>query len=291
MGQLLRWAIPTDSDVSYDYTYIYRATSQSGAYSEIANQVISNNEYFDLDGETSNWYKIRFFDSTETKWSNYSTELQGGTFYGYCSIKEVRTLTGLTETQISDSNVFSLIKYAMAQLNADIQVEHKDERLLYISLEKENDIDGSNTTFYTRNLLLGDKDNNGSVDTDDIEAYSLDSDGTRTSLTVSSIDDVELGKFTLASAPTEDKTYYINYFSTPLLAEPPHMLIRLACSYLTAALSYTRIDAAKCKRFRVGKISVMQQSDAFGTYMGKYRNVVDQISQTVLHKKESIDYV
>ena len=291
MGQLLRWAIPADSDVSYNYTYIYRSTSQSGIYSEIANQLIADNEYFDIDGEVSSWYKIRFFDDSETKWSNYSTELQGGTFYGYCSILDVRTLTGLTESQISDSNLFSLIKYGMAQLNADIQVKHNNERLLYISNEKENTIDGSNTTFYTRHLLIGDKDNNGSIDSDDIEAYSLDADGTRTSLTVSSIDDVEIGKFTLSSAPEESNTYYINYFSAPLLAEPPHMLLRLACSYITAALSYTRINANKCQRFKVGKISVMQQSDAFGTYMGKYRNVLDQITQAVVNKAESIDYV
>jgi len=291
MGQLLRWAIPTDSDVSYDTTYVYRASSQSGTYTEITNQAIADNEYFDLDGETSSWYKIRFYDTSETTWSNYSTELQGGTFYGYCSILDVRNLTSLTEAQISDSSVFSLIKYAMAQLNADIQIKHKDERLLYISLEKENKIDGSNTTFYTRNYPLGDSDNNGSISTDDLYVYSLDADGTRTDLTVSSIDSVERGEFTLSTAPDDPVTCYVTYFSTPLLAEPPHMLIRLACSYLTAALSYTKIDAAKCKKFRVGKIAVMQQSEAFGTFLGKYRNVIDQISQNMLYKKESIDYV
>jgi hypothetical protein len=291
MGQYLRWAIPTDTDVSYDKTYIYRATSQGGTYAEITNQLIADNEYFDIDGETTNWYKIRFYNSTAIKWSNYSEELQGGTFYGYCTIGDVRDLTGLTSTQISDSKIFTLIKYAMAQLNADILVKHEDERVRYISPERENDIDGVNTTFYTENYPIGDKDNDGSVTISDIYAYSINSTGVRTEYSISSIGSVERGKFVLATAFPLSETSYITYYSSPLLTEPPHMLVRLACIYLTAALSYTKIDASKIKKFRVGKVSVMQQSEAFDLYRNKYLGIIHQIKYRPVMGKVGVNYV
>jgi len=40
MGILLRWKIPTDADVTYDKTYIYRSDSKTGTYTQIAVQDI-----------------------------------------------------------------------------------------------------------------------------------------------------------------------------------------------------------------------------------------------------------
>lgn len=291
MGQLIKWAIPTDADVSYDMAYIYRASSESGAYSQLTAQAIANNEYFDLDGTESNWYKVRFYDSAAIKWSDYSDPLQGGTYYGYCSIDDIRDLTDLSETDISDSKIFTLIKYAMATLNADIQVEHKDEEVKYISPERENKVDGTNKTFYIQFWPLGDKDNNGSVSITDIYAYSIDADGLRTARTLESIDNVELGKFTMVTAPPSDETFYISYFSTPLLIEPPHMLIRTACIQLTAALCYTKIDASKIKKFRVGKVSIMQQSEAYDTFYNNYQRTINKIRSKPLKGRESVNYV
>ena len=57
----------------------------------------------------------------------------------------------------------------------------------YISYDKENTIDGSNTSFWTQKYPIGDLDDDMDVDTDDIKVYQYSSDGTKTQVTVSSI--------------------------------------------------------------------------------------------------------
>jgi len=196
--------------------------------------------------------------------------------------QDVRDLTGLTATEASDAVISGIMTHAIVQFNHDVQVQWKDWEVGFVSAERENDIDGSNTTFYTKYWPLGDYDDNGVIDTNDVEAYTIDSDGNRTVLTVSSIDDAELGKFTLSSAPPTDETFYITYASAPLKLNPLHPLMKLAVIKLTAAMVYTRIDASKIASFRVGKVAVMKQSPAFSKYYDDYKKTVSQILSRAL---------
>ena len=164
-------------------------------------------------------------------------------------------------------------------MNADIQVKWEDERLSYLSNEKQNTIDSSNQTFYTQHFPLGDRDNNGVLSGIDVYCYSLDASGTRNDIIATSLDDSVKGKFTLASAPSSDKTYYVTYYSSPVDMETPNALVNLAATQLVAALCFTRIDAKKVGSFRVGKVAVMKQSDAFNTYLRHYNNTINRIKQ------------
>lgn len=68
----INW-VPPDIDLTYNQTIIYKATSKYGTYSTLA--TISNirtTKYVDTAGTTANWYKIRFYDSTNAIYSAYS---------------------------------------------------------------------------------------------------------------------------------------------------------------------------------------------------------------------------
>ena len=195
----------------------------------------------------------------------------------YCTATDVRSISGLTTSDVSDNDLSTLIDYATAILNKDIQDYHEDEKVLYISVEKENKIDGENTTFYTKYYPVGDKNNDGTIDGSDIYAYTIDSEGTRTEYIVSSVDDPDIGKFTLSDAPSDTEVLYITYYSSPVDMSTPHKLVTLACAQLTAALAYSSIDVKKISRYRIGKISVMEQSKAYHYFMQEYKRTIHAI--------------
>lgn len=59
-GIIITWAAP-ESDVTYDRTRIYRASSINGTYTVLATQSnITDTAYFDVTGTTASWYKIAF---------------------------------------------------------------------------------------------------------------------------------------------------------------------------------------------------------------------------------------
>lgn len=205
----------------------------------------------------------------------------------YCTVNDVRLLTSLSVDDIDDEDLKDIIAYATAELNRDINYLVRNEEVKYISAEKENDIDGSNTTFYLKDvhdnhLHLGDYDDDGDVDTDDMEFYTLDNSvpAVRTTYSVSSLDDTEIGKVTLSSSPTSDETLYVTYSVAPLDESGPDQLIKQACVQLTAALAYTKIKASKIGKFKIGKISVTQQGrdTPFAVFYDMYKNTVFKIN-------------
>lgn len=271
--------MPTDSDVTYDKTYIYRAATETGTYTELASQNISDNVYFDKTGTTSDWYKVRFKDSVNNVWSDFSESMQGGTFYGYCTIADIRNLSGLTTTDISDSVLYDLLQFSMAQVNADLNVNIVREKVEFIDDVRENDIDGTNKTYYVqfwKDFYLGDLDNDGSVDTSDVEVIGVDADDVEHALTVSSISHDE-GKIVLSSAPPSTYELYITYARSPIDESTPNTLLKLAAAQLTAALSFTNLTAKNISKFRVGKIAVTQQSEGYEKLFLAYQNTLNRI--------------
>ena len=185
MAIIVRWKVPsaTSSECDYDYTYVYRATSETGTYSNIANQVISDNTYCDEDGSVTSWYKIRFYDSNTTNYSAYSEVMQGGTFVGYCSMADFRAITNLTTSCISDADAYDLITMAAYQINGDLNTKVIRERVGYIDITRQNERDGSNTEYYVKKWegkYLADFNNDSQVTTSDIIVYAVDGDGNET---------------------------------------------------------------------------------------------------------------
>ena len=169
----------------------------------------------------------------------------------YCTVANVRSVTGLSTTEISDNDLSVLIDFSVIQINHDIQIKVVRERVLYIDSTRQNDIDGSNTDYYIKNWegnYLGDLDDDGGVDTNDVIVHLVDSDGTETTATVSAVDDDDC-KITLSSAPSSSKDMYITYCYSPIRMGTPSNLLKLACIYLTSAYAFTRIDAKKIQKY------------------------------------------
>ena len=196
----------------------------------------------------------------------------------YCTTEDVRNETGLSTSDINDDKLYKLVQSAVVDLNAMINVRKWDEKVLSINNEKENTIDGANTTFYTRYWPIGDANNDGEISVDDIEAYSLSSAGTRTSLTVATIADDEIGKFTLDSAPSSSVTAYLNYYHAPLDEETPHALIKKTCIELTAAKTYMRVSDGTIKSFKLGSFAIVKEKSTYADYMGRFWHTIRQIT-------------
>ena len=206
----------------------------------------------------------------------------------YTTIAKVRLLSGLTSSDINDSDLTDLLTYAQMLLNHDIQVERK-ERILFISIEKQNKVDGNNTTYYTKHTPLGDRDDDGDVDASDLYVYTIDSTGTRATVTVSTVDDVYNGKFTVSAAVASTKQLYVEYYSSPVRMDTPHAMVALAAGQLCAALAFTKIEPGEISQYRVGKIAVTKTTPSFTKFLKDYQQTIHRITSGAV-KREDFTY-
>ena len=278
----LRWNIPVN-DCSYDFTYIYRSTSETGSYTNIANQSIDDNTYCDADGGITNWYKIRFYNSTTFKWSDYSTPMQGGSYYGYSSVVEVREISNLTVDDISDSDLSRLIQKATAYLNAEINQERRREPILAIDDVRTNKIDGSNATYYIRHWRnhIADFNDDGKVTTSDLIVYQVSSSNVETQLTVSSISPDE-GKFVLLTAPPSGVKLYVTYKWCYVSEYTPSPLVKLACEYLATAFAFEKVERGLSPQQVYGNVRIYRDMTAGSENHRRYREVVNQINSEMI---------
>ncbi len=293
MGILLKWRIPDTTEVTYDKTIIYRSTSQTGTYTEIATQDISDNTYFDEDGTVNNWYKIRFRGGTAGSYfySDWSEPMQGGKWRGYCSPDDVRTIANLTVDDITDSRLYDIITFAMAQINHEINSKIIEEEVTEIDTTRENKIDGSNKTFYVQksfNWYIGDMDDDGDVDTSDIIVYQYDSEGNKTELSVSEIYPNE-GKFVLPSAPASGVTLKVTYVYAPVSESDPHPMLKQACAYLSAALAFTRIETGYYEKLQLGKLTLANMTSGFTQFYNLYQKVLHLLKSRMMRRTEDKD--
>lgn len=105
MGNFLSVDAPAPES-SWDYVKIYRATSEEGSYTEIVEQAIANLTYYDEDGTTTSWYKIKYYKSSDETYSSFSDPIQARANY-YTTPKKVKKYLQLTN-DFSDSTKPSL---------------------------------------------------------------------------------------------------------------------------------------------------------------------------------------
>ena len=204
----------------------------------------------------------------------------------YCTVSDIRLLTDLQAEEVGDGDLNNIISYATAELNAEIGTEYNDEKVENISTEKENDIDGSNTTFYVKHPYIGDRNNDGSITTDDIYVYTLDSDGNRTDRTVTSVD-WKTGKFVLSSAPTSSEELYVTYVSTKIDCNAPHQLVKKACIELAAAIAYSKVEASNFRRIGgLGGLSLVAP-ETYNIYYQLYQRTLSKIRRTLVIEKKT----
>jgi hypothetical protein len=284
----IKWSVPVN-DCSYDKVYIYRSNSQTGTYTDLTNQDIDDNSYCDQDGGLNHWYKVRFYNSTTIKWSDYSSPMQGGTYAGYSSVTEVREINNLTVDDISDSNLSRLIQKATAYLNAEINQRIIREWICAIDETRTNVVNGTNSTFYVRKWRqhLGDMNNDGKVTTSDIIVYQVDSANVETQLGVSSISPDE-GKFVLTTAPAGGVKLYVTYEWCYVSEFTPHPLVKLACEYLTTAFAFEKIERGLSPQQVYGNVRIYRDMAAGNENQRRYREVVTQINSEMIESRLGI---
>jgi hypothetical protein len=276
MGVYLKWKQATGA--SYNQTQIYRGNLQAGPYTLIATQPYDNVNYYDIDGTTGNWYEIRFYDTVLAKYSDFSEPIQGGTFRGYCTVEDLRDMSNLTSSDITDANLARFISLAGQQLNNDTSVYIEDERVTFVDKFKSNTIDGSNLTFYTNAWPIGDYDNNFTVNLLDLFVDLVDNStnpATRTPQTLTSITP-ETGQFVLSSAPGPAYELLVTYRYCQIPVT--HPLMRQACMFLTAAWAYQKINIGKAPQFKIGNVSMKRDMDSFKYYYNKYKDMLLEIN-------------
>lgn len=285
MGVYLKWRQAFGS--SYTHTYIYRSNTESGLYSELANQSYNDLNYYDPSGDNSHWYKIRFWDAVAASWSDLSDAFQGGTWIGYCNIQDIRDVTNLTVAQVSDGVLCRMISLASQCLNADVNVKIEEEQVLVIPAThgvKQNDIDGTNTMFYTANYPLGDSNDSFTVTTGDISVYEIDSSpspSTKTKLTVTSLTP-NTGQYILSTAPELNRILLVSYVTVPRSVSDPHPLVRQAAIYLASAMAYTKLNVGKARRFKMGNVTVTRDMESYKYYKSLYSAFLLKINDTAM---------
>ena len=294
MGILLRWRIPDTDEVTYDYVIVYRSTSESGTYSLVATQLITDNTYFDSDGSSTSWYKVRFRggDDGSYFYSDYSGTMQGGKYRGYCSPDDIRTIANLTSDDITDSRLYDIITFAMTQLNHEINSKIIEEPVSEIDSTRTNKIDSSNTTFYVQksfDWFIADMDDDGDVDTSDIIVYKYDSEGVRTEPAISSITPNE-GKFVLTTAPESGSTLKVTYSYASVSESDPHPLLKICCAHLAASLAFTRIETGYFERLQIGKLTLQNTSRGFTQYYDLYRRGIHLLQSRMVRKTNDPDF-
>ena len=209
--------------------------------------------------------------------------MQGGTFVGYCSMADFRAVTNLTTSGISDSDAYDLITMAAYQINGDVNTKVIREKIEYIDSTRENDVNGITTTFYVKNWkgkYLADFNNDSVVNISDLIVYAVDSNGTETTPTISSID-VDDCNFTLETAPTSDKTLYVTYSWSYIDESIPARPLRLACAFLTAALAQARINIGRAPQIQMGNLRLYRHMDAYNEFYQKYLGILRQINDNL----------
>lgn len=201
----------------------------------------------------------------------------------YCTYSDIFLLTNLTASDVSASDVASIITEATKELNNLINVHVEREKIEQIDETRTNKIDSSNTTYYVKNWsgkFLADMDDDGNVDTSDITVYTVDTStdpNTESTATVSSID-ASLGKFVLSSAYSSSYELYVTYewcYKNPYTPDP---LIKLACTLLTAAYCYAKVNVGRAPQVAFGNTRIYRHIDSFDHYYSRFLKVVNDIN-------------
>lgn len=207
----------------------------------------------------------------------------------YTTVADVRALTNITTDDLTTSEVSGLIDYATSQINEDINTKITREHVIQIDNTRENTIDGSNTTFYIKNWkgnYIGDLDNDGDVTTSDMNVYFVDSDGTETTTTLSSITPAD-GKFVVTTAPSTSQSMYIDYSYTSLDTSTPSKTLVLATSLLTASYAYEKLNRGMSPEQVYGNVRFMRDMRAGNDYYKRYEEMISKINSGMGDWKES----
>lgn len=222
----------------------------------------------------------------------------------YCTADEVREICEIASGDMDDADLVKIIAIATKRLNGDINYTIVEERADYIDEYRQNKKDGSNKTYYIqdswknkkgRRYYIGDYDNDGDVDTDDVLVYVYNpSTDTKTAATVSSIGS-NLDSVVLTTAPAANTTVTLTFARIHLDESTPHNHIKEACRNLSAALAYMKLRGEDYQRLALGDFNVTAYSRAqsrnrpFQIFEDEYEKWVNTINNGELVEEGRID--
>jgi len=201
----------------------------------------------------------------------------------WASTNEVKLLTGLTESDIDADDLKSLIGIAQKEVLMQINNKVVRESVQYIDSTRQNEIDGSNKTYYIKNWkgnFLSDYNYDFSVDTSDITMYSVDGSGTETEVAITSVTYDE-GKIVVTTAQ-ENVELYITYVYTYFNPVTPDPLLKLATEYLAGAYTYMRINSSQKKQVKFGNVTITNgigKDSAYSFLFNKYMDIIRQLNE------------
>ena len=199
----------------------------------------------------------------------------------YTDTTTVRLLTNLTISDISDSDLTSIITQATVQINSDINIKIDREFVRPLDQVRQNKIDGSNTVFYVRNWFgkfFADRNNDETVTTGDIIVHQVDTIGNETTLTVSSIDDDD-SNITLSTAPSSGVRLFITYSYSYVrqLSGSVDPRLKLATTFLAAAYGYAKVNWGRAPSSQYASTKLTRHMEAYNEYYKRYLELIKQI--------------
>lgn len=122
----ITWIAPS-SEEAFTHTEVWVSKNAGVSFDEFttandpdytANGIlIADTDSVDLIGDSGYWYKIRFYDSTNGVWSDYSDPMRGSDFRGYCTITDVRNYTNVQSAEYSDAALQMMIDTTTSAIN------------------------------------------------------------------------------------------------------------------------------------------------------------------------------
>ena len=135
---------------------------------------------------------------------------------------------------------------------------------------------------------LADMDNDGDVEISDIIVYQVDSDGVETTPTVSTVTH-NGGKFVLSTAPTSGVRLYVTYEWAYKDVSTPDPLVELACTLLTAAYCYAKLNIGRAPIFSAGNKRIYRHMESFDHYYQRFMKVVTSINDSMYASANSTE--
>lgn len=197
------------------------------------------------------------------------------------TVNDIRDLISLDTTAISDEILMRLIKKAQIKLARDLYIHVEEERVGYIDEEKDNDIDGTNDTLYTKYYPIVDANQDGVVNISDVHVYKFDNNGVRTEVTLTSIT-ASLGKIVMSEVTDQNYSYRITYCT--MYQNITDSDLNLLVSFFVSGLCYLKADPSVLKHFDT--LDVIRMPDGADRYFKQYNEYLYSVKSQMMKRVE-----
>lgn len=153
MGNLLVWK-ENPSDSTWTKTEIYRASTELGTYSKIISLSTADFTYYDPNGLSTSFYKIRFTNDDASQTTDYSDPVKGQERYLYTDPKDVLRIAGLVPETLPNTIDNNTLYDWIYDISKDID---KMTKRVYGRTETFEEIQSSKYMNIKQNVLLNHK--------------------------------------------------------------------------------------------------------------------------------------